>query len=97
MVTQHNPYLFIFKPHFPGQNLTPNPVNYNNAMSQTSVSVEWLFNEIKTYFQFVFLKSQMWIGLRAADKIYTVYVPYFKMQEHVYAGIKFLSFSSSFA
>ena len=35
------------------QNLTLNPVNYNKVMSQTGVSVEWLFNEIETYFKFV--------------------------------------------
>ena len=35
------------------QNLTPNPVNYNKAMSQIRVSVEWLFNEIETYLKFV--------------------------------------------
>ena len=32
------------------------------AMRQTRVSVEWLFNEIKTYFKFVSLKSQVRIG-----------------------------------
>ena len=31
-------------------------------MSQTRVSVEWLFNEIKTYFKFVSLKWQTRIG-----------------------------------
>ena len=41
-------------------------------MSQTRVSVEWLFNEIKTYFKFVSLKSQVGIGLNAAGKIYCV-------------------------
>ena len=41
-------------------------------MSQTQVSVEWLFNEIKTSFKFVSLKSQMRIGLSAASKIYCV-------------------------
>ena len=32
------------------------------VMSQTRVSVEWLFNEIKTYFNFVSLKWQARIG-----------------------------------
>ena len=32
------------------------------VMSQTWVSVEWLLNEIKTYFSFVPLKSQVRIG-----------------------------------
>ena len=31
-------------------------------MSQTRVFVEWLFNEVKTYFKFVSLKSQVRIG-----------------------------------
>ena len=35
------------------QNLIPNQVNYNKEMSQIRVSVEWLFNEIKTYLKFV--------------------------------------------
>ena len=42
-------------------------------MSQTRVSIEWLFNEIKTYFKFVSLKSQMKIGLSAVGKIYCVF------------------------
>ena len=37
---------------FSRQNLTPNPVNYNKAMSQTRVLVEWLFNELETYLKF---------------------------------------------
>ena len=32
------------------------------VMSQTRVFVEWLFNEVKTYFKFVSLKSQVRIG-----------------------------------
>ena len=45
------------------------------VMSQTRISVEWLFNEIKTYFKFVSFKSQVRIsriGLSAAGKIYCV-------------------------
>ena len=37
---------------FSRQNLTPNPVNYNKAVSQIRVPVEWLFNEIEIYFKF---------------------------------------------
>ena len=59
--TQHNLYPFVFH-SFSRQNLAPNPVNYNMAMSQTRVSIEWLFNEIKTFFKFVSLKSQVRIG-----------------------------------
>ena len=38
-------------------------------MSQTHASVEWLLNEMKTYFKFVWLKTQMKIGLSADGKI----------------------------
>ena len=38
---------------FSRQSLTPTLVNYKKAMSQTGVPVEWLFNEIETYFKFV--------------------------------------------
>ena len=41
-------------------------------MSQTRVPVEWMFNEIKTYFKFISLKPQMEIGLSAVGKIYCV-------------------------
>ena len=47
------PSSFHLQAPFSRQNLTPNPVNYNKAMSQTRVPVEWLFNEIETYFKFV--------------------------------------------
>ena len=59
---------------------------FSSKLQQTRVFIEWLFNEIKTYFKFVSLKSQMKIGLNAEGKIYCVYalLPYF-------------CFSSSFA
>ena len=60
-------------------------------MNQTRVSVEWLSNEIKTYFNFASLESQMKTELNAVGK-FTVYEPYFKMQKHVYMEIKFLFF-----
>ena len=47
------PSLFHLQAPFSRQNLMPNPVNYNKAMSQTPVPVEWLFNEIETYFKLV--------------------------------------------
>ena len=81
---------------FSRRNLTPNPVNYNKTMSQTPVSVEWLFNEIKTYFKFVSLKSQMKIGLNAAGKICCV-CALLQNERTCFMGIIFLSFLSSFA
>ena len=53
-------------------NLTPNQSNYNKAMSGVRIAVEWLFGEIKTYFKFESLKSQMKIGLSAVGKMYCV-------------------------
>ena len=47
------PSSFHLQAPFSRQNLTPNPVNYNEAMSQTRVPVESLFSEIETYFKFV--------------------------------------------
>jgi len=41
-------------------------------MSEVRITVEWLFGEIKTYFRFVTLKSQMKLGLNAIGKMYTV-------------------------
>jgi len=41
-------------------------------MSEVRTTVEWLFEEIKTYFKFVTLKSQMKLGLSAIGKMYTV-------------------------
>ena len=67
---QAYPLFIHLLPPFSRQNLTPNPVNYNKAMSQARVSVEWLFNERKTYFKFVSsIKAQMKIGLNAVGKL----------------------------
>ena len=46
---------------FSRQNLTSDLVNYNKAMSQTQVSIERPFNEIKTYFKFVCRWNHKWI------------------------------------
>ena len=56
------PLSIHYQASFSKQNLTPNPVNYNMAMSQARVSVKQLFNKIKTYFNFVSLKSLVRIG-----------------------------------
>ena len=45
--------LFHLQAPFSRQNLPPNPVNYNKVMIQARVAVEWLFNEIETYFKSV--------------------------------------------
>ena len=56
------PLSIHYQASFSKQNLAPNPVNYNMALSQTRVSAIWLFKEIKTYFKFVSLKSIVRIG-----------------------------------
>ena len=52
--------------------MTPEQEEYNKAMSQVQIVIEWLFGEIKTYFKFVSFKSQMKIGLSAIWKTYFV-------------------------
>ena len=47
------PSSFHLQDPFCRQNFASNPVNYIKAMSQTRVPIEWLFNEIETYFNFV--------------------------------------------
>lgn len=64
-----NPHL---QTPFRGANITPNMVQYNKAMSQVRVSVEWLFGEIVNYFKFVDFKKQLKIGLSPVGKIYLV-------------------------
>ena len=53
-------------------NLTRNQKNYNTAMKEVRVAVEWLFGEIKTYFKFVDFKTQLKVGLSSVGKIYLV-------------------------
>ena len=76
---------------FSWQNLTPDPVNYNKATSQTQVYVEYLFHKIKISFKFVSLKSWMKIGLSAIDKIYRI-CTLLHNPRTCFMGIKFLSF-----
>ena len=57
MGTQQKPLSIHLQAPFSRKSLTPDPVNDNMVMSQTRVSKEWLFNEIKTYFKLVLLKS----------------------------------------
>ena len=76
---------------FSWQNLTPDPVNYNKATSQTQVNVEYLFHKIKISFKFVSLKSWMKIGLSAIDKIYRI-CTLLHNPRTCFMGIKFLSF-----
>ena len=39
-------------------------------MSKVRESVEWLFNDISTYFKFLDFKKNLKIGLRSVGKVY---------------------------
>lgn len=64
-------HLHLQAPHR-GANLTADKKNYNKAMSEVRVTVEWLFGEIKTFFKFVDFKPQMKICLSSIGKSYLV-------------------------
>ena len=41
-------------------------------MKEVRVAVEWLFGEIKTYFKFIDVKTQLKVGLISIGKVYFV-------------------------
>ena len=45
---------------------------FNAAMSSVRISVEWLFGDISTYFQFINFKKNLKIGMSAVGKQYIV-------------------------
>ena len=47
-------------------------INYNKAMSEVRVTVEWLFGNIKNYFKFIDFKKEMKLCLSPVEKIYVV-------------------------
>ena len=53
-------------------NLTRDQNIYNKAMKEVRVAAEWLFGEIKTYFNFADFKTQLKVGLSSVGKIYLV-------------------------
>lgn len=53
-------------------NISPEQMQYNQAMSEVRVSVEWLFGNITNYFKFIDFKKQMKINLSAVGKMYVV-------------------------
>ena len=57
---------------FKGVNLTPAEQQFNKAMSQVRVSVEWLFWDIVNYFAFLDFKKKLKIGLSPVGTIYIV-------------------------
>ena len=54
------------------QVLTPQMRAFNKAMSQSRISVEWLFGDISNYFKFTDYKKNMKLQLRAVGKQYIV-------------------------
>ena len=52
------------------QSLTPEQQAFNPLMSQVSVAVEWVFNEIVTYFKFIDFKKELKISLSLVGKTY---------------------------
>ena len=57
---------------FRNANLTQNENNFNKAMSECRVSVEWLFGLVTNYFKFIDFKKMQKIGLSAVGKTYIV-------------------------
>lgn len=57
---------------FKGAHLTPAEQQFNKAMSQVRVSVEWLFGDIVNYFAFLDFKKNLKIGLSPVGKMYIV-------------------------
>ena len=47
-------------------------INYNKAMSEVRVTVEWLFGNIKNYFKFIDFKKEMKLCLSPIGKVYAV-------------------------
>ncbi|XP_033121176.1 uncharacterized protein LOC117120273 [Anneissia japonica] len=53
-------------------NLSPIEQDYNKAMSEVRVSVEWLFGDILNYFKFTDFKKSQKVGMSAVGKMYLV-------------------------
>ena len=52
--------------------LTREMEDYNSAMSEVRVAVEWLFGDIINSYKFVDFKKQLKIGLSSVGKMYVV-------------------------
>ena len=57
---------------FKGARLTPVEKNFNKAMSQVCISVEWVFGDIVDFFAFLDFRKNLKVGLSAIGKMYTV-------------------------
>lgn len=47
-------------------------VDFNKSMTAVRESVEWLFNDMATYFKFIDFKKNLKIGLSSVGKMYVV-------------------------
>lgn len=47
-------------------------MDFNKSMNSVKESVEWLFNDIATYFKFINFKNNLKIGLNSVGKMYVV-------------------------
>ena len=63
------PLRFHLQGPFKGAHLTPAEQQFNKAMSQVRVSVEWLFGDIVNYFAFLDFKKNLIIGSSPVGKI----------------------------
>ena len=57
---------------FKGARLTPIQQDFNKAMSQVRISVEWVFGDIIDYFAFLDFRKNLKVGLSAVGKMYAV-------------------------
>ena len=48
-------------------------INYNKAMSEVRVIVEWLFGNIRNYFKFIDFRKEMKLCLSLVGKVYGGY------------------------
>ena len=56
----------------PNVRLTPQMEAFNSSMSSLRTSVEWLFGDICTYFNFIDFKKDLKIGIWTVGKMSTV-------------------------
>ena len=69
---------YPLRPHLMGpyrdNPLTPQMREFNKAMSEVRVSVEWLFSDIAESFKFIDYKKNLKLGMNAVGKQYIVSV-----------------------
>ena len=69
---------YPLRPHFMGpyrdNPLTPQMREFDKAMSEVRVSVEWLFSDIAESFKFIDYKKNLKLGMNAVGKQYIVSV-----------------------